>query len=459
MEQNENIAKQPKRRSPIVTALLTVLLLFLLLLIGGAGFLYYSAVKAPLDVDDPRQMAASAPMSPEERFCFSSADKTVRMRVDASDIWSLILTHTGTDFLDILNAELHPYSLSVSGCAIRMDEDGLRLDLELFYKDTRLVAKVPCDLEITGRHISLAPTAVKLGVIPLPVGNLLSSVKLEYDLSLPVISDVTQVSFVQDAIVITGSMEQDIRTLVPLDEKLYQTAVFCESLQPLVDSLQTQEGYADLMSSLEQNSGSVETLYRGLFTLADPEVTAAYLDSRCGLTQRFFPGIDFSVTVEEHTALSEQVNAQFSALEQLFTSVVNDYNEKRFRLSDGEFLKNGKPFHAAQYGGGKYDSLFEILDPDAFFLILVDVENGFIRKTSSFYRMADENQQFTQSVDFNKTYILGCVLRSVDGDPFLLYEMEIDQGNTYSRNITLCPLTEEDVSDLQVPGKFGVWTG
>lgn len=73
--------------------------------------------------------------------------------------------------------------------------------------------------------------------------------------------------------------------------------------------------------------------------------------------------------------------------------------------------------------------------------------------------MADENQQFTQPVDFNKTYILGCVLRSVDGDPFLLYDKEIHEGTHYVRSITLRPLTEDDAAALQVPGKFGVWTG
>lgn len=455
MAQHETSEKQPKRRSHAGI----VLLILLLLLIGAAGFLYYSVVKAPLALDDPQQMAASTPMSAGERFRFFSADRTVQVRMDAADLWSLILAHTGTDFQDIINAELSSYSLSLSGCAIHMDEDGLRLDLELFYRDIRLVAKVPCALEVSGRHITLTPTAVKLGAIPLPVGGLLSSLKLEYDLSLPVISEVTQISFIQDALLLTGPMEQDIRSLVPVNEKLYHTAVFCESLQPLADSLQSQAGFAALLDHLEQDPGSVEALYRELFTLAKPEDTTAYLDSRFGLTQRFFPGIDFSATAAKQTALTEQLTSLSRSLEQFFTDLVNDYNDKKFRLSDGEFLQKGKPFHAAEFGAGKYDALFELLDPDSFFLILVDVEDGFIRKTSSFYRMADENQQFTQSVDYNKTYILGCVLRSVDGDPFLLYEAEIRDDSSYVRSITLCPLTEEDVGALQVPGKFGVWTG
>ncbi len=454
MEQQEKSPTQRKKHSRAGI----VLLLLLLFLIGGAGFLYYSVVKAPLELDDPGKMAASVSLSPEERFRFFSEDKTLQVKMDAADIWSLILTQTGEDFLESINQGLSQYTASLSGCAIHIDEDGLRLDLELFYQDTRLVARIPFALEISGKQVSLAPTTIQLGVIPLPVEQMLANLKLQFDLNLPVISEVTQVTFEQGAILLTGTMEQDIRTLVPLDKKLYQTAVFCQSLQPLTDSLQTQAGYADLIAHLEQNPGSVEDLYRQLFLLASPEDTKAYRDSRYGLTERFFPDIDFSAVQAEQTALTEQMTELSRNLELFLTNLAGDYNDKKFRLSDGEFLLWGKPFQAAAYRQGNYGTLFEILDPDSVFLILVDAEDGFIRKTSSFYRMADENQQFTRSVDFNKTYILGCVLRSVDGDPFLMYETEITQGNTYARNIRLLPLTEKDVQELQVPGKFGVYT-
>ena len=437
-----------------------IILLILILILGGIGaYLYYSVAKAPLELDDPQKMAAAAPMSVEDRFQFSTADRTVQVRIEASDLWSLILTHAGPDFLDQVNREVEGYGLSVSGCAIRMAEEGLSLDLEMYYGENRLVAKVPCALEISGRHISLQPAQVKLGVIPLPVDGLLSKLKLERDIDLPVICEVTRMEFTEGAVLLTGPMEQDVRDLVPVDERLYQAAVFCQEAQPLVDALMDQEGFDAILSHLEQNPGSTEALYRQLFVLAGQEKTAAYLESRYGLTQRFFPGIDFSRLPAEQEALDEELTAMTGSMELFVTYVVGDYNEKKFTLSDGVFLKNRKPFHPSLYGSGEFDALFERLDPEAVFLILVDAEDGFIRKTSSFYRQADEKQQFTQEVDFNKTYILGCVLRSVDGEPFLVYESEMHEGSTYVRQIKLLPLTEEAVEALQVPGKFGVWIG
>ncbi len=451
MALHEKNEKQPKRRSRAGIVLLALLLIIL----GAAGYFYYSMVKAPLALDDPRQMAASAPMSPEERFQFSASDGTVRVKLDKSDLWSLILAHAGEDFLDAINAELSGYDLSVSGCAIHMEEEGLRLDLELFFRETRLVVKVPCELTVSGQKFALTPTAVKLGAIPLPVARLISSVNLEYELALPVLSEVTQISFTEDALLLTGSMEQDIQNLMPGDKTLYQTVIFRESFENV---LQAKEGYASLLSSLEQNPGKLENLYRELFVLAEPEVKESYLAGSFGMTQRFFPGIDFAAAAAEQTALSEEVTPVLRSLEQFFTSVVNEYNSKNFKLSNGEFLLKRKPFQAATYGKGKYDALFEQLNPEDIFLILVDAQDGFVRKTSSFYRMADEKQQFTQDIDFNKTYILGCVFRSVGGRPFLMYESEVQENNTYSRSITLRPLTEAEVTALQVPGVFGVWT-
>ena len=151
MAHNEGTEK--KRRSPVGM----ILLILLGLLVGGAGYLYYSAVKAPVELDDPMQLAKAEPMSAGERFVFSAADQTVQVALDKGDIWRLILDYAGEDFMDLINEELADYDLTVSGCAIHMDEEGLRVDLELYYKEIRLVAKVPCNLQVSGRHLTLSP--------------------------------------------------------------------------------------------------------------------------------------------------------------------------------------------------------------------------------------------------------------------------------------------------------------
>lgn len=421
--------------------------------------LYYSAFKAPLVLDDPHKMAASAPMSPEERFSFCAADRTAQVKMDKGDIWGLILKITGDDFLDKINAEVSSYGLEVSGCALHMDDDGLQLNLELFYKENRLIGRVPCTIEFTDGRMILTPTGLKLGILPLPVKSLLSKVKLEYDVVLPVLAQVSQVSFGEDILVLTGDMEQDIRTLVPRNRKLENAVLFCKELQDVADALETEDGYSKVLAYLEQNPGSVEDLYRDLFALTEYDVSKAYLADRADLIHRFFPNIDFDAAAQRRNALGDEMGALYVLLERFFSEAVSEYDGKRLILSEGEFLQKGEPFLTTQFGYQVFADLAEALDPESFFLVLVDVENGFIRKTSSLCRIADENQKFTKDVDFNKTYILGMVLRSVDGEPYLLYNTEVNDENFYYRVITQRKLTEADVAALQVPGAFGVWTG
>lgn len=447
--------KKPKRRSRAGI----VLLVILFLLIGTAGFLCYSILKAPIELDNPQQMAALEPMSAEERFRFSAADQTVQMKVSTADIWSFVLLNAGENFLDIVNQELSAYNLSVSGCGIRIDEKGPQLNLELFYKDIRMAAKVPLALEASGQHYSLKPAGVKLGVIPLPVEDLLSSVNMEFDFKLPVITDVTGISYEQDAVLITGTMKDDLQSLIPPRHTMHRLAVFDESWQFLAAALNTEEGYVSLLSYLEENPGKIEDIYSTMLVFAGYEIVQEYLHSHIDFTRRILPGVDFSSNEAKRAELMKQEDPLFSILERFFASVVSDYNGKVFSLSDGEFLKKLKPFHATNYGTGSYNALFEVLDPDSFFLVLVDAENGYTEKTPAFHMIAAGNQEFTQPVDFQKTYILGFVFRGVGGAPFLMYETKDQKSSGNDYNLALRILSEEERSALQVPGKIGVWTG
>lgn len=436
-----------------------VALVILLILAGAVGYLYYTIAKAPFQPDDPKKLAASAPMDVQDRFRFSAADGTAQVRLDKADLWTLILSNAGDDFLGKINRELSSYNVKVSGCAINLDEAGLRLDLELQYKDFRLLAQLPCEISLSNQRLTLTPTGVKLGVLPLPVGGLLSNVELEYNVMLPVLDEITRMGYEQDALVVTGTMETDVRTLLPQGETLKHALVFSERYQPLADALWEDDGFAAILAHLEKNPASAEDLYRDLFMLAEADLTEEYLEKCHGLTQRFFPGIDFAQVKEEHKLLDKELTHYYITLEQYFTFAVNEYNAKRLSLSDGVFIYAKKPFNAAEFEYRKFETIFEVLDPEAFQLVLVDAEDGFIRKTSSFFRMADESMAFTKEVDFNKTYILGCVIRSVDAEPYLLYEMEITTNNLYVRKVKLQSLTEAEVTALQEEGKFGVWTG
>ena len=217
--------------------------------------------------------------------------------------------------------------------------------------------------------------------------------------------------------------------------------------------------YHYMLAHLEKDPGSIETFYREMLLVTGSKNTEEYLNRRLGITQRVFPGIDFSTLEASRTEMLEREETLSAMLEKLFSTVVSNYNWKGYELSNGEFLRLGEPFRAADYGDGSYTAMFDVLDPDSFFLVLVDVENGFIRNTPTLDQLADEHQQFTKPVDFSKTYIVGCVFRSMSGIPLLMYEIEVPTSDSYYSDMMILALSEEEFSALQVPGKCGVWTG
>ena len=450
---NEVSENKPKKRSRVGL----VLLVLFLILAGAAGYLYYTVCKAPLELDDPQALVSAAPMSAGDRFAFS-ADGTAQVKLDKADLWYLLLEQAGGDFLDKINAELQPYELSVSGCAIHIDETGILLNLELYYKEIRLVAYVPCTVEVSGRNMTLTPAGVKLGVISLPVENLLASFNLDYELILPVITEVKEFRLEQGAFVLTGPMEQDVLALIPDEEKLQLAAIFSTQQQTLVDYLRTRTDLTEVWSHLEKNPTDVEKLYQGLFALADPRVTDKYMDNCNDMAQRFFPGMNFSATAEEQVALIRQGSILTSGLEQLLIDMVSYYQDMVLRMQNGEFMLNGRPFRIAEYGEVRYLTLFGTLDPEAMFIVLLDVEDGYAAESPYINWVINTTQQFTQEVQLNKSYVLGYVFRSVDGEPYVIYEAEVTDGDTTTRAIVKRPLTEETVAALQVPGKIGILT-
>ena len=439
---------------------LLILLVFVLLIVGVVGFLAYTIVMGPLKLDDPKAMAASEPMSVGERFRFNAADGTAQVKLDKGDIWSFILEHAGDDFLDAINDEISSYSLNVSGCGIQLDEDELQLNLEVFYQEKiRLVVKAPCDLEIKNGHIVMKPTGIKLGLIPLPVDSLLSGVEVEEDMVLPVIDDVNLAGFTKDAILVTGKVDQNIQDMVAMDETFDRVTLFSESLQNIVRLMDNEEEWKNILRSFEADPASAEVFYRGIFSLSDELKRKEYLEDMDGLTLRIFPGLDLVGVKESRNDLIKELGDEFALLKDFFTDLFDDYNDKKFTLADGVFLLEDQPFHAGLYSDGKYGGLFEKLNPDEVFLVLVDTADGYNRFTDPLKKITDKKQLFTQKVDFNKVYILGCVIFAENGDAFLVYDAEVHvEGKYYLRSTTLNPLTPEEVAALQVEGQFGVWT-
>ena len=78
--------KKKQRKKCIKTALLIVLAVILVIVAAFAGFLLYLQ-KCGTEYDNITECVQSQPMDFTQRYAFSSADKTMSVRLDKNDLW------------------------------------------------------------------------------------------------------------------------------------------------------------------------------------------------------------------------------------------------------------------------------------------------------------------------------------------------------------------------------------
>ena len=78
--------KKKQRKKRIKTALLIVLAVILVIVAAFAGFLLYLQ-KCGAEYDNITECVQSQPMDFTQRYAFSSADKTMSVRLDKNDLW------------------------------------------------------------------------------------------------------------------------------------------------------------------------------------------------------------------------------------------------------------------------------------------------------------------------------------------------------------------------------------
>ena len=458
------MSEQSKKVShPIVRSLCIILLVILLIIGGSFGFLYYTITTNTVAIDDPAVLAAQAPMPASQRFVFDAAKETAQIRLEKSDLWWLLLPELDENLLENLNRELENYQLSITGYGFHITPKGICIDLEAMYQSVRLPVHILTSLDFDPSGFSLTLTKAKVGAVRVPAAGLLRSVEARVDVDWPVVSDITDVAYQQDAVVLTGTLTQDM--LSPVRDACRNDAIgwFSTGHQAVFRAARAADGFRELLPGLEQDPGSIETLYHGLFTLAEEHEYESFMEQSRNLPHRFFPGIDYAAWKTENDAVRAEWTYYDSLVDDLVTRVSKDFNYRRFSLKNGEFYLRNSVFDVLKAFTGdtaqEMEQLFHILDPDKFHLVLVGSINGYSKNSPILSQICGKNQQLTRELNRNEAYPVGCVFQGVNGEYFLRYEsIRISgAGNQMSKWLKTVTLTEEEYASLIQDGKIGVW--
>lgn len=454
------MSNQSKTTShPVFRSIGIFLLLLLLILVGGVGYLFIDTVA----VDDPAAMAAQPPMPASSRFVFDAAKETAQIKLDKSDLWWLLLPEMEDDLLEDVNRELEKYHLSVTGYGLDITPKGVCIDLEAMYQSVRLPVHILTALDFDASGVSMTLTKAKLGFFRLPVGKLLSAVDERIDLDWPVVTDITDVAYQQDTVLLTGTVTQDLLSCVRDTCQNDAIGWFSISRQDVFRAARTADGFRALLPGLEQDPGSIEDLYHDLFTLAEVYEYEIFMDASRELSHRFFPGIDYAAWETENRSVREEWNSYNDMVDNLVTQVSKDFNNRRFNLKNGEFYVRNSAFDVLSYFKGdmaeEMQQLFHVIDRDKFRLILVGSINGYALKSPALNSICSKDQQLTQELNRKEAYPVGCVFQGINGEYFLRYEsMRISgRDNQISKFLKTIALSEAEYASLVQEGKIGVW--
>lgn len=459
------MSKQQENTSHSAFRRIFILLLIIILIVGGCfAALYFAITTNSVTIDAPAVLAAQAPMAASDRFTFDATNETAQIRLDKSDLWWLLLPEMGENFLETVNRELEPYQLYLTGYGFNTTENGIIIDLEAMYRSVRLPVHVVTSLDFDASGFTLSLTEAKLGPISLPAGGLLNSVEdFRMDVDWPVISDITNVSYQQDAIVLTGTLTQDMFSCVQKACQNDAIGWFSPDQQDVFRLARTANGYKEPLPGLTQDPGSVESLYHDLFTLAQITELNDYMAASRNLPRRFFPGIDYDTLEEESDSIRARWVFFDVMADKLVTQVSSDFNNRRFSLKNGEFYLKKSVFDPLNYFTDDTDlkmhQLFNIIDPEKFHLVLVASVNGYAVDSPALNKICAKKQELTQKLDRKAAYPVGCVFQGINGEYFLRYEsMKISgSSNQVSKLLKTVTLSEAEYNELVQEGKIGVW--
>ena len=204
--------KKKQRKKRIKTVLLIVLAVILVIVAAFAGFLLYLQ-KCGAEYDNITECVQSQPMDFTQRYAFSSADKTMSVKLDKNDLWWLLYQTGAIEKLEKMDTALADKNIRLSGMGISTDNNALTANVELTcFGSVRIPLSANCGVSVDDTDITISVNSIKLGNgWGLPMGFVCgrfdiepSALNVKISRSIhPFLNDLTQLTVADGCVVIT----------------------------------------------------------------------------------------------------------------------------------------------------------------------------------------------------------------------------------------------------------------
>ena len=340
--------KKKQRKKRIKTALLIVLAVILVIVAAFAGFLLYLQ-KCGTEYDNITECVQSQPMDFTQRYAFSSADKTMSVRLDKNDLWWLLYQTGAIEKLEKMDTALAGKNIRLSGMGISTDNNALTANVELTcFGSVRIPLSANCGVSVDDTDITIFVKSIKLGNgWGLPMNFVCNrfdveppalNVKISRSIH-PFLNDLTQLTVANGCVVITmNATDKLFAEALANADQVRELSKFGIESPAIAAVVEAASGTGDTAFRTALDSFADANAYADFRTsalaLGTVDADSAYMSNQdyAPYIQRFLP----SLTLEGVTSLNSELYSLSANREQLLETLATNVNTAYIKGTIGE---------------------------------------------------------------------------------------------------------------------------
>lgn len=340
--------KKKQRKKRIKTALLIVLAVILVIVAAFAGFLLYLQ-KCGTEYDNITECVQSQPMDFTQRYAFSSADKTMSVRLDKNDLWWLLYQTGAIEKLEKMDTALADKNIRLSGMGISADNNALTANVELTcFGSVRIPLSADCGVSVDDTDITVFVKSIKLGNgWGLPMNFVCnrfdvepSALNVKISRSIhPFLNDLTQFTIADGCVVITmNATDKLFAEALANADQVKELSKFGIESPAIAAVVEAASGTGDAAFRTVLDSFADANAYANFRTsalaLGTVDAASAYMSNQdyAPYIQRFLP----SLTLEGVTSLNSELYSLSANREQLLETLATNVNTAYVKGTIGE---------------------------------------------------------------------------------------------------------------------------
>ena len=340
--------KKKQRKKRIKTALLIVLAVILVIVAAFAGFLLYLQ-KCGTEYDNITECVQSQPMDFTQRYAFSSADKTMSVRLDKNDLWWLLYQTGAIEKLEKMDTALADKNIRLSGMGISADNNALTANVELTcFGSVRIPLSADCGVSVDDTDITVFVKSIKLGNgWGLPMNFVCnrfdvepSALNVKISRSIhPFLNDLTQFTIADGCVVITmNATDKLFAEALANADQVKELSKFGIESPAIAAVVEAASGTGDAAFRTALDAFADANVYADFRTsalaLGTVDAASAYMSNQdyAPYIQRFLP----SLTLEGVTSLNSELYSLSANREQLLETLATNVNTAYIKGTIGE---------------------------------------------------------------------------------------------------------------------------